>query len=149
MGATSRLSVRDLEVAGRRVLVRCDLNVPLKDGMVASDTRIRASLPTIRAAVESGAAVMLLSHLGRPVEGEFDARFSLEPVAQHLGRLLGQDVRLVSDWLNGCDVEPGQVVQFERLGYFAVDPDDTSIFHRTVGLRDEWANIQKRKKSGG
>ncbi len=88
-------------------MIRLDLNVPIKDGKVVSDTRIRATLPTIRMALEKGGAVILLSHLGRPVEGEFDNQFSLAPVAECLTELLGQQVRLVSDWLGGVDVAPG------------------------------------------
>ncbi|MGI9307979.1 MAG: phosphoglycerate kinase, partial [Gammaproteobacteria bacterium] len=82
----------DLNLADQRVLIRLDLNVPIEDGKVTSDTRIRASLPTIQQALDAGAAVMLMSHLGRPTEGEFEERFSLAPVATHLAGLLGMDV---------------------------------------------------------
>jgi len=93
------LKMTDLDLAGKRVLIREDLNVPLKDGKVSDDTRIRASLSTIQFAVKKGAKVMLMSHLGRPSEGEFDPVFSLAPVADRLSHLLGQEVRLVRDWL--------------------------------------------------
>ena len=93
------LNMSDLALDGKRVMIRLDLNVPLKNGEVVSDTRIRATLPTIRMALEKGAAVILLSHLGRPVEGEFDAQFSLAPVATYLSALLDKEIRLVSDWL--------------------------------------------------
>ena len=88
----------DLDLKGKRVLIREDLNVPVKDGKVTSDARIRASLPTIRHAVEAGARVMLLSHLGRPTEGEYEEQYSLKPVAEHLSGLLGQEVPLAKDW---------------------------------------------------
>lgn len=95
----------DLDLKGKRVLIREDLNVPVKDGKVTSDARIRASLPTIRHAVEAGARVMLLSHLGRPTEGEYEEQYSLKPVAEHLGQLLGQEVPLAKDWLDGVDLK--------------------------------------------
>ncbi|HIO44012.1 MAG TPA: phosphoglycerate kinase [Methylococcales bacterium] len=107
----------DLDLSGKRVLIRQDLNVPIKDGMVTSDIRIRASLPTIETALEAGAAVILLSHLGRPVEGEYDERFSLAPVATHMSTLLGRPVRLRKDWLDGVDVEPGEVVICENVRF--------------------------------
>lgn len=107
----------DLDLTGKRVLIRQDLNVPIKDGVVTSDIRIRASLPTIEAALASGAAVILLSHLGRPVEGEYDEQFSLGPVASHMSTLLGRPVRLRKDWLDGVAVEPGEVVLCENVRF--------------------------------
>jgi phosphoglycerate kinase len=85
----------DVDLAGRRVLIREDLNVPVEEGAVSSDARIRAALPTVRMALDAGARVMLMSHLGRPTEGEFDQQYSLAPVADHLSWLLAQPVRLV------------------------------------------------------
>jgi phosphoglycerate kinase len=111
------LRMENLDLAGKRVLIREDLNVPVSDGRVTSDARIRAALPTIRLALEKGAAVMLLSHLGRPVEGEPDPQFSLQPVADRLGELLGCSVRLEKDWLNGVEVEPGQIVLCENVRF--------------------------------
>ncbi len=111
------LKMIEQDLAGRRVLIREDLNVPIKDGMVASDARMRAALPTIQAGIEAGARVMLMSHLGRPTEGEFDSAFSLAPVAQHLGVLLGQPVRLVPNWLNGVEVDEGEVVLCENVRF--------------------------------
>ncbi len=111
------LKMVDQALAGKRLLIRLDLNVPLKDGSVTSDTRIRASLPTIRLALDKGAAVILLSHLGRPVEGVFDEQFSLAPVANYLGKLLGQEVRLVTDWLDGVAVIPGEAVLCENVRF--------------------------------
>jgi phosphoglycerate kinase len=99
------------------VLIREDLNVPVKDGVVTSDARIRAALPTIRLALSKGARVILLSHLGRPEEGKYDPELSLEPVAKHLAGLLGQAVPLVKDYLGGVGVEPGQVVLCENVRF--------------------------------
>jgi phosphoglycerate kinase len=107
----------EVDLAGKRVLIREDLNVPVADGEITSDVRIRAALPTIRAAIEAGAAVMLMSHLGRPTEGEPEDRYSLAPVAAHLSTLLGMPVPLVGDWLDGVDIEPGQVVLLENVRF--------------------------------
>ncbi len=111
------LRMENLDLAGKRVLIREDLNVPVSDGRVTSDARIRAAVPTIRAALEKGAAVMVMSHLGRPVEGEADPKFSLQPVAHRLGELLGREVRLQKDWLGGVDVSPGEVVLCENVRF--------------------------------
>ena len=109
--------MRDLDLQGKRVLIREDLNVPLKDGRVSSDARIRAALPTIRAAVAAGARVILMSHLGRPVEGEYDQQFSMAPVASHLADLLGQAVRLVSDWRGGVELADGEIAMLENVRF--------------------------------
>ena len=99
------------KVAGKRVFIRADLNVPQDDaGHITEDTRIRASLPCIRMALDAGAAVMVTSHLGRPTEGAFKPEDSLAPVAQRMAELLGRDVPLVADWVNGVQVAPGQLV---------------------------------------
>ncbi|MFP5373748.1 MAG: phosphoglycerate kinase [Gammaproteobacteria bacterium] len=122
----SILRMTDLDLAGKRVLIRQDLNVPIADGEVASDQRIRASLPTIEQALAKGAAVMLMSHLGRPKEGEFSEAYSLAPVARRLSQLLAREVPLVRDWVGGVPVEPGQVVLLENcrmnVGEKADDP---------------------------
>jgi phosphoglycerate kinase len=103
------------KVTGRRVFIRADLNVPQDDaGRITEDTRIRASLPCIRMALDAGAAVMVTSHLGRPTEGAFKPEDSLAPVAQRLGELLGREVPLVADWVDGVTVQPGQVVLLEN-----------------------------------
>ncbi|WP_025733966.1 phosphoglycerate kinase [Carnimonas nigrificans] len=108
----------DIDLAGKRVLVREDLNVPIKDGKVASDARIRASLDTIKHASQAGAKVLLLSHLGRPTEGEFEEQYSLAPVAERLGELLGQPVRLVQDYLDSApEVSDGEVVLLENVRF--------------------------------
>ena len=109
--------MENLDLDGKRVLIREDLNVPVSDGRVTSDARIRAALPTIRMALDKGAAVMVMSHLGRPVEGEPDPAFSLTPVADRLGELLGREVRLQADWLGGVEIEPGQIVLCENVRF--------------------------------
>lgn len=107
----------DLDLAGKRVLIRQDLNVPVKNGIVTSDIRIQASVPTIEKALAAGAAVMVMSHLGRPVEGQYDEESSLKPVAERLSSLLGKPVRLERDWLDGISVNPGEVVLCENVRF--------------------------------
>ena len=111
------LRMTDLDLKGKRVLIREDLNVPVADGVVTSDARIRASLPTITAARDKGAAVMLMSHIGRPEEGVYNEEFSLAPVAKRLSELLGAPVQLVKDWLDGVTVAPGEVVLLENVRF--------------------------------
>ena len=113
----SVINLTDLDLSGKRVLIRQDLNVPVKDGVVTSDKRIKASLPTIELAVKQGAKVMLMSHLGRPTEGEPADEFSLQPVANRLSELLGTEVRLEKDWLNGVEVNDGEVVLCENVRF--------------------------------
>lgn len=113
----SVIKMTDLDLAGKRVLIRSDLNVPVKDGKVTSDVRIRASLPTFEAALKAGARVMVMSHLGRPKEGVFSEEDSLKPVADRLSELLGRPVRLIRDWLEGVDVAPGELVLFENVRF--------------------------------
>ena len=113
----SVLTMGELNLEGKRVLIREDLNVPVKNGQVASDARIVASLPTIRLALEKGAAVMVCSHLGRPEEGVFSEENSLAPVADYLSKALGREVPLVRDYLNGVEVQPGQVVLLENVRF--------------------------------
>ncbi len=128
----------DVDLAGKRVLIREDLNVPVADGKVTSDARIQAALPTIRAAIEAGAAVMLVSHLGRPVEGEPDEKFSLRPVADRLGELLDRDVPLVKDWIDGgVVVEPGSVVLLENVRFLAGEKKcDPELARKMAALCD-------------
>lgn len=114
----SVIKMTDLDLAGKRVLIRQDLNVPIKAGKVASDKRIRASLPTIEHCVKAGAQVLLMSHLGRPTEGEFAEEFSLQPVASYLSEALGKEVRLVSDYLQTPPrMENGDVVLLENVRF--------------------------------
>jgi phosphoglycerate kinase len=131
------LRMTDLDLAGKRVLIREDLNVPLEGGSITSDARIRASLPTIRHAIAKRARVILLSHLGRPKEGEFSAENSLAPVAERLTELLGQPVRLASDWLDGVSCEPGEVVLCENVRFNKGEKkDDETLSRRMAALCD-------------
>ncbi|MEZ5558465.1 MAG: phosphoglycerate kinase [Pseudomonadales bacterium] len=132
-----RKEMADLELAGKRVLIREDLNVPIKDGRVTSDARLEAALPTLRQALHAGAAVMVMSHLGRPKEGAFDAQYSLAPVAVRLGELLGRQIPLISDWQSGVDVAPGELVLLENVRFLVGEgADDDALARRLAGLCD-------------
>jgi phosphoglycerate kinase len=131
----------DLDLAGKRVLIREDLNVPLQDGVIADDTRIRASLPGIRHALSKGARLMLVSHLGRPTEGQFDEKESLAPVARRLSELLGQDVPLKRDWLDGVSVEPGKAVLLENCRFNKGEKkNDDALARKMAALCDIYVN---------
>jgi len=121
------LKMTDLNLAGKRVLIREDLNVPIRDGVVTSDARLRATLPTIELALQAGATVILMSHLGRPVEGQFDAEFSLQPVADRLGVLLGREIPLVRDWQKGVEMEEGQLILLENVRFNAGEKKDDEM----------------------
>ncbi|WP_339879585.1 phosphoglycerate kinase [Pseudidiomarina gelatinasegens] len=114
---SSVITMSDLDLKGLRVLIREDLNVPIKDGKVTSDARLRAAIPTIEAAIEAGAKVMVMSHLGRPEEGVFDEEFSLQPVVNYLNDTLSVPVRLARDYLDGVDVNSREVVVFENIRF--------------------------------
>ena len=125
------------DIQGQRVLIRSDLNVPIQNGQVTSDARITASLPTMRQALDAGAAVMVMSHLGRPTEGEFSDQFSLKPVAEKLTELLGQPVELVSDWIDGVDVQPGQLVLLENVRFLKGEKaNDDALARKMAALCD-------------
>ncbi|MCG9695723.1 phosphoglycerate kinase [Shewanella sp. Isolate11] len=111
------INMSALDLQGKRVLIREDLNVPVSEGVVTSDARLRASLPTIKLALEKGAAVMVMSHLGRPTEGEFNSEFSLQPVVDYLANALDCPVRLASDYLDGVEANVGEVVVFENVRF--------------------------------
>ncbi len=111
------LKMRDLDLAGKRLLIREDLNVPIKDGKVSSDARLRAALPTLKLALEQGAKVIVMSHLGRPTEGEFEQQFSMQPVADYLSEALGQPVPVVAEWREGIELENGQLVLLENVRF--------------------------------
>ena len=130
MAAVIKMS--DLDLAGKRVLIREDLNVPVKDGKVTSDIRIRASLPAMEMALKAGARVMVMSHLGRPKEGEYDEAASLRPVAERLTELLGRPVRLVKDWINGVDVAPGELVLCENVRFNKGEGKDSEELARKM-----------------
>jgi phosphoglycerate kinase len=133
-----RKEMRALDLAGKRVLIREDLNVPVKNGRVTSDARIEAALPTLREALAAGAAVIVMSHLGRPVEGAFDPAFSLAPVAARLGELLGRPVPLVADWIDrGVAVAPGDIVLLENVRFLlGEDRDEDALAKAFAGLCD-------------
>lgn len=127
----------DIELSGKRVLIRQDLNVPVDKGKVTSDARIRASLPTVQAALDAGAAVMLMSHLGRPTEGEVDDTFSLQPVAARLSEMLGREVPLARDWIDGVEVSPGDVVLLENVRFLTGEKAcDDSLARKMAALCD-------------
>ncbi len=119
------LNMTDLDLTNQRVLIREDLNVPVKDGVVQSDARIVAALPTIRLALEKGAAVMVCSHLGRPDEGQFSEENSLAPVAAYLSKALGREVSLVRDYLNGVAVASGEIVLLENVRFNSGEKKNT------------------------
>jgi len=119
-------NMTDLDLSNKRVLIREDLNVPLKDGHVTNDKRIKAAFPTIKMAADAGAKVIVVSHLGRPVEGEYDEQFSLFPVAQKLSVMLGKEVRLLKNWIDGgFEVEAGEVVLCENVRFLSGEKKDS------------------------
>ena len=133
----SMTRMTDLDLAGKRVLIRQDLNVPVANGNITSDQRIVASLPTLKLALERGAAVMVMSHLGRPTEGAWSEADSLAPVAKRLGELLGRDVPLVKDWVDGVDVAPGQLVLLENCRMnIGEGKDDEALSKQYAALCD-------------
>lgn len=111
------LTINDVDLRGKRVLIREDLNVPIKDGIITSDQRLLAALPTLEAILKTGAAVMVMSHLGRPEEGEYDERYSLKPIANYFSQHLSYPVRFVNDYLEGVDVKPGELVVLENVRF--------------------------------
>ncbi|MCV6625804.1 MAG: phosphoglycerate kinase [Cellvibrionaceae bacterium] len=115
----------DQDLQGKRVLIREDLNVPIKDGKVSSDARIRAALPTIQQALDAGAKVIVMSHLGRPSEGEYAEQFSMAPVAAHLGELMGREVAVVKDWQQGIELAEGELVLLENVRFNVGEKQDS------------------------
>jgi len=135
--ALAVIRMTDLDLRGKRVLIREDLNVPVKDGRVTSAARIRAALPTLQAALEAGARVLVVSHLGRPKAGKPDPASSLAPVAVRLGELLGRPVPLIVRWLDGVDVAPGELVLCENVRFEkGEEEDDDKLARRMAKLCD-------------
>ncbi|WP_272690958.1 phosphoglycerate kinase [Providencia sp. PROV116] len=133
----SVIKMTDLDLAGKRVFIRSDLNVPVKDGKVTSDARIRASLPTIEAALKQGAKVMVTSHLGRPTEGDYNEEFSLQPVVDYLADKMDYPVRLVKDYLNGVEIEAGELVVLENVRFNKGEKkDDETLSKQYAALCD-------------
>lgn len=133
----SVIKMTDLALADKRVLIREDLNVPVKDGKVTSDARLRAALPTLKLALESGAKVMVMSHLGRPTEGEFNEEFSLAPVVNYLNDALDFPVSLVSDYLEGTEVAAGELVVFENIRFNVGEKkNDEALAQKLANLCD-------------
>ena len=131
----------EVDLRGKRVFIRCDLNVPIEDGKITDDTRIRASVPGIKHALEKGAAVMVTSHLGRPTEGELKPEDSLAPVASRLAELLKAEVPLIRDWLSGVDVKPGSVVMLENCRVNKGEKkDDEGLARKIAALCDVYVN---------
>src|SRR5882672_6056011 len=131
----------DVDLRGKRVFIRADLNVPIENGRITDDTRIRASVPAIKLALEQGAAVMVTSHLGRPTEGELKPEDSLAPVAKRLGELLGREVPVVRDWVKGVEVKPGQVVMLENCRVNKGEKkDDPELAKKIAALCDVYVN---------
>src|SRR3989442_2042543 len=135
------LKMSDVDLRGKRVLVRVDFNVPIHDGRIGDDTRIRAALPGVRQALAQGARVMLASHLGRPTEGEFNEKESLAPVARRLSELLGQEGPLKRDWLEGGTAAPGGLVLFENCRFNKGEKkDDDALAKKMAALCDVYVN---------
>lgn len=125
----------DLDLNGKSVLIREDLNVPIMDGKITSDVRIKAALPTMKAALDAGAKVIVMSHLGRPTEGEYEEQYSLKPVASYLGELLGKEVAVVRDWKSGISMEAGELVLLENVRFNLGEKEDDE------GLAKAYANL--------
>jgi phosphoglycerate kinase len=135
------LKMSDLDLRGKRVFMRVDFNVPIQEGKLTDDTRIRASLPGIKDALARGARLLLSSHLGRPTEGRFDEKESLAPVARHLSELLGVEVPLKRDWVEGVSVEPGEAVMLENCRFNEGEKkDDADLARRIAALCDIYVN---------
>lgn len=126
------LKMSDLDLSGKRVLIRQDLNVSFKDGKVADDTRIRAGLPTLKQALGAGAGIMVMSHLGRPTEGEYDPAFSLAPVAERMRDLLGSPVTLVKDWIDGLNPKAGEITLCENVRFLKGEKKDNEDLGRKM-----------------
>ena len=150
---TILVKIADLDLSGKTVLIREDYNVPIKDGVVTSDVRIRATLPTLTQALEAGAKIILVSHLGRPVAGEYDEAFSLAPVAKSLSDFLEIDVPLIKDWTNGIDMTDHQVVLCENVRFEKGETKNDDELARKMGqlcqvyINDAFATAHRAQAS--
>ncbi len=141
MMTTDLLTLDELDPARKTVLIRADYNVPVDAGVIQDDTRIRAGLPTLKRLLDAPAAIILVSHLGRPQAGQYEARFSLAPVAAHVAALLQRDVRLVSDWEQGVSLQPGEVAMLENIRFLPGETDNSDeLAQRLAGLCDIYVN---------
>lgn len=131
------LKLKQMDVRGKRVLIRTDMNVPVREGRVTSSARIEAALPAVQTALEAGAAVIVMSHLGRPAEGRMDPACSLAPVADELRRLLGTGIRLETDWIDGLSISPGEVVVLENVRFQTGEKaNDETLARKMAALAD-------------
>jgi phosphoglycerate kinase len=126
------IKMADVELTGKRVLIREDLNVPIQDGVITSDARLQAALPTIIQALEAGAKVMVMSHLGRPTEGEYEDKYSLKPVADYLAGAINYPVRLVKDYLSGVEVASGELVIFENVRFNKGEKENDDVLAKQL-----------------
>lgn len=126
------IKMSDIDLCGKRLLIREDLNVPIKEGIITSDQRLQAALPTLNDALKAGAAVMVLSHLGRPKEGEFDPNYSLQPVAEYLQGHLDYPVRFTSDYLDGVEIQPGELVLCENVRFNAGEKSNDEVLAKQL-----------------
>lgn len=147
------LKMSDVKLKGKKVLIRQDLNVPLKNGAITSDIRIRACLPTIKKALKAGAKVMIMSHLGRPGEGTYDEQFSLAPIATHLSKLLQMDVPLISHWINGVTIDDHSVVLLENVRFNSGETDNSPELSKKMAalcdvfVMDAFATAHRKEAS--
>jgi phosphoglycerate kinase len=146
-------TLKDLDCRGKRVIIREDLNVPMEDGHITSDARIQAALPTLQYALDQGAAVIVLSHLGRPKEGYVTPEFSLAPVAKRLQTLLARSVKFVADWLNGIEVSPGEIVLCENVRFQRGEKENDPILAKKIAelgdifVMDAFATVHRDEAS--
>ena len=139
--STEFITLDDLDPANKKVLIRADFNVPVSSGVIQDDTRIRACLPTLERLLAAPAAIILVSHLGRPKEGQYDDEFSLAPVAGHVSALLDREVRLASDWRKGVSIRPGEVVMLENIRFMPGETKNSDELARNLaGLCDIYVN---------
>jgi phosphoglycerate kinase len=147
------LKMADVDLNGKKVMIREDLNVPLKDGEITSDMRIQAAIPTIKQALTQNAAVIIVSHLGRPTEGVYDEAFSLAPVAKKLSEILGQEIPLVKDWLDGVEVQPGQAILCENVRFNVGEKANDEVLAKQMGslcdvyVMDAFATAHRKEAS--